>query len=145
MELRAIKTFYTARDGLVTLDDDVLSIVRQVRERYGDRVKISLEQTTGEYVFSELGEDNTERLIFTTPELDGRALERLLQADSYSRTYEDPYEAAEREQDKLQDEIEARSREKLAEAGERLSHAFRKDGIDDVYPLAVTPGRDLNG
>ena len=54
MELRAIKAFYDAREGLVTLDDDVLSIVQQVRELYGDKIRVCWEPTTEHYVLSEL-------------------------------------------------------------------------------------------
>jgi hypothetical protein len=128
MELRALKTFYSLREGLVTLEDDVLSVVRQVRELYGDRIKICLEPTTGQYVFSENCGDGSERLIFTTPSLDARSLQRLLTADSQLRGYEDPYDKAEREQDEAFMEKDKTALDGIRDAGERLAWAMEEDG-----------------
>src|SRR5215471_4769812 len=135
MELRALRTWYTQRDGWVTLDDDVLSIVRQVRETYGDRITIELNPQNGEYVFVEHCDDYTDRLIFTTPELDGRALERLLQADSQTRVYQDPYDAAERAQDDAQHAIDEYYRGYIGEAGAHLAVAMKKEGKLPRLPL----------
>src|SRR5262245_56363729 len=101
VRLHAIRSFYTRRHGLGTLDDDVLSIVRQVQERYGSEVTVEIDPETGEYLFIEHCGDGTDRLIFATTSLDPLALDRLLRADSQLRGYEDPYNAAECEQDAL--------------------------------------------
>jgi len=138
MELRAIKTYYDAREGLVVLEDDVLSIVRQVRERYGDRIRICWEPTTEWYVFSENCADGTERLIFTTPELDGRAFERLMQSDSQARTYQDPYLAAENAQDQAHVEQDAMYAGYINEAGQHLIHALKRDGMAPRLPAQVS-------
>jgi len=143
MELRAVKSFYTTPEGLVTLDDDVLSIVRQVREAHGDRIRISWEPTCGHYVFSENCADGTERLIFICEELDGRAMQRLAQADSQSRGYEDAYDRSEREQDEALAAREEAARERLRESGERLAHALKKDFIGP-YPIQVAVPRAPN-
>jgi len=135
MELRALRTWYTQHDGWVTLDDDVLSIVRQVRDLYGNRVSIELNQHNGEYVFVEHCEDQTDRLIFTTTELDGRALDRLLKADSQTRMHEDPYDAAERSQDELQHSIDEYYRGYIGEAGAHLAHAMKREGTMPRLPL----------
>lgn len=142
MELHAIKTFYSRREGLVELEDDVLSIVRQVREAHGNRVKICWEPTTGMYVFSENCEDGTERLIFMVEELDGRALERLAQADSLSRGYDDAYDRLEREQDEAFARADEEKAERLREEGERLAHALKQDGIGP-HPLQVAVPRGV--
>jgi hypothetical protein len=105
---------------MVELDDDVLSIVRQVRDLYGDRIKITWEPTTGHYVFIENAEDGTEKLIFTTPELDGRALDRLIASDSRTRGYKDAYDEAERDQDRTQAAWDREKMEQVADAGEML-------------------------
>jgi hypothetical protein len=138
MELRAMKTFYSAREGLVTLEDDVLSIVRQVRQLYGDRIKICLEPTSGKYVFSENCADGTERLIFVADELDPRTLERLLKADSQLRGHEDPYDAAEREQDELMRQKDEQALEGVRDAGERLAWAMEADGKGTHAQILVT-------
>jgi hypothetical protein len=137
LQLHSIRSFYTARDGLVTVDDDVLSIVSQVREDYGDRITIELDPQTGEFLFIEHCEDGTDRLIFATSSLDPLALDRLRRADSQSRAYEDPYEAAEREQDAIQVAQQHATREKLLEQGERLAHGLKKDGVMPRLPLKV--------
>ena len=135
MELRALKSWYTHRDGWITLEDDVLSIVRQVRELFADRITIELNPQTGDYVFIEHCEDTVDRLIFTTQELDGRCIERLLRADSQSRTHQDPYDAAERAQDEAHRVIEDEYRGYLSEAGEHLVHALKKEGKAPRLPL----------
>lgn len=137
MELRAIKSYYDNRDGLVTLEDDVLSIVSQVRERYGDRIKIQWDPHSEFFVFSELCDDRTERLIFTTPELDGRALDRLMRSDSQLRGYEDPYDAAERLQDAERKAHDERVREKVKDPLERLVHEMKRSGMEPRLPLSV--------
>src|SRR5215469_925651 len=62
--LHAIRSFYDQRLGLVTLEDDVLSVVRQVRELYGGRVFVLLDEITGAYHLVENSAEGTERLIF---------------------------------------------------------------------------------
>jgi hypothetical protein len=128
MELHAVKCFYTQREGLVELEDDVLSIVRQVRDLYGNRVKVNWEPTTGHYVFVESSEDGTDRLIFTTPELDGRALDRLIASDSRARGYEDAYDKAERDQDQVQAAIDKDHMQQVTDVGEQLHWVFHSGG-----------------
>lgn len=143
MELYAMKSFYDNRLGLVTLEDDVLSIVSQVRELYDRRVTVELDPDRGVYHFIEHCEDGTDRLIFTVDELDGRALLRLQVADSQRTGFEDPYDAAERAQDKAQADQEAVGREKVAEQGERLIHALKHSGLEDHLPLTVSIPKDV--
>jgi len=144
MELRAIKSFYTSREGMVTLDDDVLSIVRQVRELYGDKVKICWEPTTEHYVFIENSADGAERLIFTTPELDGRAFERLLASDSHARNYEDPYDASEREQDELHARRDEPYLDQIRGAGEELAWSLGDGKHGPGYKQSIHVKRDLD-
>ena len=134
--LHAVKLYYDADLGqLVELDDDVLGIVRQVRELFGDKVAINLDPLSGWYHLTEHCEDGTERLIFSTDELDGRTLERLQRADSQGRHYVDPYLAIEHEQDEAQAEIDAQYREQLNEHGEHLLWAMKNDGLAPRLPL----------
>lgn len=138
MELYAhLKSYYSNRHGgLVTLEDDVQSIVRQVKEMYGEGVTVEMDDTTGWFHF--VGHENgTDYLIFSTEELDGRALQRLIRSDKTLRGFQDPYAAVEREQDEAQMLIEARSRERIYEAGERLAHAMKHSGLDDRLPMTV--------
>src|SRR4051812_35767202 len=113
MELHALKAFYDGQEGLVELEDDVLSIVRQVKEATDGKVTIHMEPTSGEYVLVEHCEDGTDRLVMTTAELDARVLERLYRGDSTSRGYVDSYAEAEAEQDRLQAQIEEQGMERV--------------------------------
>ena len=133
-----MKTFYTAREGLVTLTDDVLSIVSQVRELYGDKIKICLEPTQGKFIFSEVCGDGTERLIFIADKLDARCIERLLTADSQLRGYEDAYDKAEREQDEAMAARDELQLERIKDAGERLAWAMEEDGRGTHAQILVT-------
>jgi hypothetical protein len=138
MELRALKTWYTAREGWVTLEDDVLSIVSRVRELTDGRVTIELNQQTGDYVFVEHCEDHTDRLIFTTQELDGRCLDRLMRADAQARTHEDPYDAQERAQDDAQRARDTEYAGYIGEAGAHLAHALKREGMAPRLPATVS-------
>lgn len=143
MRLHAVKAWYDAHEGMVEVEDDVLSIVRQVRELYGDRISIELDPHSGYYHFVGHGEDHTDYLIFTTSELDGRAMERLMLADSHSRMHQDPYDAVEREQDELMRARDEAQIERLRDGGERLAHALQKDGRQSHMPLQVAIPKDI--
>jgi len=143
MELHAIRTWYDHREGMVTLEDDVLSIVRQVRELYGTKITIELDTNWGCYHFVEHCDDHTDRLIFTTPELDGRALDRLLRSDSHGRMYQDPYDAAERAQDESNAAVDRANSERIMQVGEQLAHALRQDGRAPRLPLPVPIPRGI--
>lgn len=145
MEIPAIKTFYRRREGLVELEDDVLSIVRQIRERYGDRVKVAVEPTTGQFVFSENCEDGTERLIFVSDTLDPLALERLYQADSQGRGYEDSYDKQEHEQDEEFARKDEAQLDVIRDSGERLAHALKVDGVDSPHPVTIHVPKGIHG
>lgn len=144
--LRAIRSFYSAaHGGLLTLDDDVLSIVSQVRQEFGDKVQIQLDPETGWYHFVGIEDDgNTERLIFSVEQLDPRALERLRRADSHARGFEDSYDAAEREQDEAQARIDRAYADKIAEAGEELLFHVQKAGQAPFLAKQVYIPRGVN-
>jgi hypothetical protein len=141
--LYAVKTWYDAREGILTLDDDVLGIVRQVRSLYGDRVAVNTDPDRGGYYFTEFTDDGTEKLIFWTEQLDARALERLQQADGQWRFHEDPYLQAERDQDKLQADIDRDAQERIRDVGEHLAHALKREGRADRLPLQVNVPKDV--
>jgi hypothetical protein len=140
----ALRSFYDNRLGLVTLSDDVLGVVEQVRELYDGKVWVELDEGTGAYHFVEKCEDGTERLIFTTDALDGRALTRLREADSTYRFHEDPYAKAEREQDELQAAIDKKHSEALLEIGEEFAFEMRRAGKAPHFPVPVAIPRDVN-
>lgn len=138
MEVPSARLFYTNREGLVEVSDDVQSIVRQVREITNGRIKVHIDEQSGEYFLVEYCEDQTERLVFTTPTLDARVITRLLNADSQTRGHEDPYDVAEREQDKLLREADERTMDGIRDAGERLAWAMEEDGKGTHASILVT-------
>jgi len=142
--LHAVRSYYSSgRRGFVTLDDDVLSIVRQVRELYGDSVTIEVDPVTDWFHF--VGHENgTDYLIFSTDLLDARALDRLLQGDSRWRGHQDPYLAVEREQDALDAAKDAASMGKIVEAGEMLAYYMKREGRAERLPTTVAIPRDVN-
>ena len=144
MELHAVKMFYDRREGLVELEDDVLSIVSQVREAFGDKVKICLEPTTGHYVFSENSADGTERLIFTTEVLDGRCLTRLIAADSNARGYKDAYELMEKEQDDYRAARDEEKLDRIREAAEGLAWALGDGKHGPGYHQGIHIKKDIH-
>jgi len=138
MEMLPMKAWYDREHGVVELEDDVLSVVRHVREIYGTHISIELIPDSPEpYAFVEHCEDGTDRLVFTCVELDGRALERLLRSDSHTRGYVDPYEAQEAEHDALQDAKDEHSREQLMEVAEEMAYALKREGKGESLPLTV--------
>lgn len=144
LKLPALKSFYSHRMGLLTLDDDVLGIVSQVRQEFGNRVQIELDPDTGWYHFVEYCEDTTMRLIFSVLDLDSEdVLDRLRRADSQSRLYEDPYEAAERDQDEAQKLIDEQIKERIREHGEELAHALREGGMAPHFLVPVAIPKDI--
>jgi len=138
MEMLPMKAWYNHEHGVIELEDDVLSIVRQVREQYGRRITIELLPDSPEpYAFVEHCEDGTDRLVFTCVELDPRALERLLRSDSHGRAYIDPYDEAEQAHDSLQEAKDEHSKEQLREVAEEMAYALKREGRGESLPLTV--------
>ena len=138
MEMLPMKAWYDRERGIVELEDDVLSIVRHVREIYGDKVSIELLPDQPEpYAFVEHCEDKVDRLIFTCVELDGRALERLLRSDAHSRHYVDPYAQQEADFDREMALKDEHSKEQLREVAEEMAYALKREGKAETLPLTV--------
>jgi hypothetical protein len=138
MEMLPLKAWYNHEHGVIELEDDVLSIVRQVREVYDRRITIELLPESREpYAFVEHCEDGVDRLIFTVEELDARALDRLLRSDSHSRGYQDVYDEAERAHDALQEAKDEHSKELIREHGEHIAYALKREGRAESLPLTV--------
>jgi hypothetical protein len=140
----ALKRFYTNRTGFVELEDDVLGVVSRIREISDGRITVELDDDTGVYHLVEHCEDTTDRLVFSTAQLDGRVVERLLLADSQRRGHQDPYDAAEREQDAIWAQQEYEGLEKVKEVGEELVYHLRRAGRAPYMPVPVAIPKDVN-
>jgi hypothetical protein len=138
MEMLPMKAWYDRDHGVIELEDDVLSIVRHVREIYGNRVSVELLPNSSEpYAFVEHCEDKVDRLIFTCVDLDGRALERLLRSDAHARAYVDPYDQQESDFDRAQALQDEHSKEQLREVAEEMAYALKREGQAESLPLTV--------
>jgi hypothetical protein len=138
MEMLPLKAWYNHDHGVIELEDDVLSIVRQVRELYERRITIELlPDSTEPYAFVEHCEDGADRLIFTCVELDPRALERLQRSDSHGRGYIDSYDEQEQAHDRLQDEKDEAVKERMRGHSEEMAYALKREGRAGSLPMTV--------
>lgn len=143
-QLHALRSWYSAeRQGFITLENDVLGIVSQVRDLYGDKITIEMDERSGIFTFVEHA-DGTDRLIFQTTELDGRALDRLVLADSQSKGYQDPYDAAERVQDEAQVHQDDQYKEYINQSGEELLFHLQREGRAPFLTKQVFVPKDLD-
>lgn len=150
MQLREMKS-WVENGRMVTIQDDVQGVVRQVREISGDRVKIFWNQQANEYDLVEMMEGR-QSLVFSVKELDARVLTRLREADHWHgrndpehvRSDEDDFisqiEGLE-EQDKA--DLAEMNREAIHDVGERLAWALEADGRGTKASISIP--RSLNG
>jgi hypothetical protein len=111
------------RDGrLVEISDDVCNVVKDL-QALDPNVRVRHSDATGLFVLY-FDKEGDEQLIFTSPFLDQRVVERFRQISEpgydYAAELDRIDNAAEREHD-------ARMKEKVEEASERLAHAIRTD------------------
>jgi hypothetical protein len=134
-ELRGLPA-YMDRGQMVELAGDVLRIVERVKE-ISPRLRIYYNEQTDEFDLTEVSLDGgIERLVFSVEELDARVISRLQVADQWQGR-EEPTHVLPDDEDFLSkidaDEaleraaIEARSKEKLHDAGERLAWSLGED------------------
>lgn len=144
-QLHAFRTWYSPeRQGFMTLDDDVLGIVSQVRQLSDGKITVELDDHNGKFHFVEHCEDGTDRLVFTVEELDQRALDRLMRADSSNRHYQDPYDEQERAQDALDRAKEDAQRERVNMIGEEVIFGLQKDGMAPFLSKSIYIPRSLD-
>jgi len=138
MQIPAIKTWYDARQGVISLDGDVLGIVERVKE-IDPRLSIYYNEQTNGFDLVESCLDGTDRLVFSVDELDQRLVDRLLQADHWGSDTPDHRDDFRPDSKDFASEIDESNealvrrfeegvREKLLDAGERLAWAMEEDG-----------------
>lgn len=137
-QLRAVKAWYSAdRRGFIELQDDVLGIVSQVRQLYGDKITVELDDERGVFHFVAHGDEGETYLIFTVSELDQRALDRLQLSDTHNRYHQDPYDEVERAQDALDRAKEQAQRESISAMGEELLFHMQREGQAPFLPRPI--------
>lgn len=163
MEIHGVQTWYDSHHGVVSVEDDVLNVVREVREIAGGRIHVFYNERAQQlgrpcYDLVESCLDGTDRLVFSVHQLDQRVVNRLRSADQW-RGRDDPEHVLPEEADFLtemddQNEEwfagkEADSRQRLYDAGERLAWAMGEDkrGVQAqiLVPKDVSDGSSHKG
>lgn len=129
---------------------DYLRFEGELQSRWGGRVFVVEDLEKGNFAICGR-EGSREYIIFHTDQLNDRTIERIYAADQADRGYDDIVSFLEKswaEEDKAEDQ---KWSDIVAEAGPRLAHAFKKDGLIDhenIYgprtrrvPRAIRRGR----
>jgi hypothetical protein len=144
MELFAVKTWHDQHHGVVEIDDDVQSIVSQVKVIGEGRIHVFYNEQTGNYDLVEHCLDGVQRLIFSVRELDGRVIHRLRAADHWldgnpEHVLDDEHDFAAKV-DNFNEMLEARIHElqmdEVRDAGERL-HSALKGRTSILVPRSI--------
>jgi len=155
MEIHALKTWVDKRRGVIELDGDVLGIVEQVRALGDGRLKVYYNDQRDHFDIVELCLDRSERLVFSTPSLDQRVVERLHQADQWGgdtpdrgmarpegNDFLDEVDAANDALEALKDE---QARDKLHSAGERLAWSLDLVSNRPSVGGSISVSKDVHG
>lgn len=148
--LGTLKTTYE-NGGLQTVDDDVLNIVRRIRD-ISDRVTVYWNDQKGCFTLTETSLDgSTERLVFEVAELDERVLTRLRGADHWQgnetpehvRPDEEDYVSElDRAQAAIDAAIDVRAREEREEILHEVASYADLDGKGTRATILVPRGID---
>jgi hypothetical protein len=140
-------TFVSAYHGLVTVEDDVLGIKRQIVERWPS-LDVILDKDRLVWMIIENCENGDQKLCFETKSLDHRVFDRIEAADQHSPNAVDFFEAMQKHNDELERDRDRRFYEQIGDFGERFMHALKKDGVrdhEDIYGNRLRrPSRILN-
>lgn len=149
MEVRPIP-LWVEKGQMVEVDNHVTAVLSDIRE-ISPRIRVFWNEQSGEFDLVEDCEDNTQRLIFSVPELDARVVSRLKAADHWHGR-EDPTHVLAEDEDflakidadneALEAEKDEAHREKLRDAGERLAWAGEMDRRGVNASIRVPRGPD---
>jgi hypothetical protein len=132
MELPAIRTWVDFQHGgVISLEDDVLGVVRRVKA-IDSRLHVFYNEQSGEFDIVEHCLDGVQRLVFSVGELDGRVVDRLLLADHWKNASpnhvigddEDILARVDKENDELEAAWTEERMDKIRDAGERIAWAL---------------------
>lgn len=149
MEVHAVKTWYDQHLGVVEVEDDVVNVVRDIRE-ISPRIRVFYNEQRGNYDIVESCQDGTDRLIFSVDSLDARVPLRLRQVDQW-RGREDPEHLLPEEEDflakmdaaydRMDAERQEENRDQINEVGEQLAWAGEQDrrgvGAQILVPRSI--------
>jgi hypothetical protein len=139
-------SYVDAFRGLVTIEDDVLGVKRQIEERWPS-LEVAFDKDRLVWMIIEHG-DTRHSLVFETSTLDGRVIERIEKADQQSPNSIDFLDAMDKVNEEIERDRDRRFSDQIGDFGERFLHALKQDGVrdhEDVYGTrARHPARILN-
>lgn len=130
------------RGQMVRVDDHVTNVIRDIRE-YSDRIDVYWNEQGGEFDLVERCLDGAERLIFSTPTLDGEVVQRLRRADHwYGR--DEPVHIKEDNEDFLS-ELDAANEASEAAQRDKDRQRIRAAGEEIAWALDIVKDRPSVG
>lgn len=109
---------------------EVQEFKRELQARWAGRVWLYADLEQGDFAIC-AKEGEKEYVIFHTRTLNDQTIDRIYRADQASIGYEDISRVLEEAWDREEKEEEEHLREIVGDAGQRLAHAFKKDGLID--------------
>jgi hypothetical protein len=100
----------------------------QIRERWPD-LDVVFDHEDNKFLVIQKMEDGSEHLALARPYCDQRLLADIAKADPTSPYFIDPIKAVDDHNAMVEREQERELEEIAGDAGERLAHAFKKDGL----------------
>jgi len=153
VELHAVSTWFDAKKGsVIELEDDVQSVVRQVKE-IDPRLHVFYNEQTNGFDIVEHCLDGAQRLVFSVKELDARVVSRLHEGDTWLGgnpehlvpDEDDFLTRMEAVQEAYHRDKEAMALEKVADAGERLAWALGDGKFGSGYKQSISVKKDIRG
>jgi hypothetical protein len=124
------------RVGVYTFEKDVEEARARIEREY-PTLRVLWDFETKEHLIVEKCLDGVERLYFATKTFyEDEIRERIRIGDDAARRNEDPFDAIERANEEREKRIDAELADKIGDVGQKLAHAFAKDGLT-VRPRMV--------
>lgn len=126
-------TYYESNAGcLIRETPELLDMKARIRELRPDahfNVFFDFDQEL--YIITQVLEDNTEELVLTTKELNEQEIKRRIWEGRPERSADEFLADLDKENAQIERDKEREFEDQLGDAGERLAHALKKDGVVD--------------
>jgi hypothetical protein len=139
---KGLSYFDANKHRFIHMDGDVLGVKHEILSRWPE-LECEFDRVDEVWVIWEHCKDGVDRFVLETTSLGPHIIERLQRADSQGREgTKDIADAVDAENEKIQREKERQFDDALGDAGERLIHAFWKDGIGGKLQVSFPGGLD---
>lgn len=126
---------------LISVEDDVLSIKKQIEEIWG--LQVYFDNVDERWVVVQTDYDGTESLVCTTDRLDHSLLDTIQAADQTVKGF-DPEKQVDDWNAAIEAERDRRFEEQLEEFAERFRFALKKDGVYNHNDIGNQVGKTLD-